>query len=189
MFRRTIRPNSGTIVCASPCRARHHSTRGAEIAKTSKKDVKTPFRHALLVVEEDSPEEALAVEGLLRSGLLGEVEVIRHSGQSIANLLSPGGVSPSLIVLDMSDPSTSALPILRELRSHEHTRYVPVVMLSPEQPEDVIRACLDSGADVVVPKPPDAAVYVEHVTLIAQSWLSLDERPQQNIPTHKPSHW
>jgi CheY-like chemotaxis protein len=145
-----------------------------------------PLRHALLVVEENSLGEALAVKGLLGSGQVNEVEVIRHGGKSIADLLAPNGVSPSLIVLEIDKPETNAMPILRELRSHEHTRYVPIVMLSCEQPEECIREYLNEGVDQVLERPAEPAAYIKHVAIIAEAWLAKDQRPAQNLPKRIP---
>jgi CheY-like chemotaxis protein len=140
----------------------------------------------LLIVEGNSSAETLALKGLLECGQIKEVEVIRHKGQSITDLLAPKGVSPSLIVLEISSPETDAVALLRELRSHEQTRYVPIVMLSPEQPEATLLEYLKEGADQVLETHSEPAAYVKHVCIMAEAWLAVDERPPQNLPTHVP---
>ncbi|MEZ0327582.1 MAG: hypothetical protein ACAH95_16910 [Fimbriimonas sp.] len=145
-----------------------------------------PLRQTLLLVEQGSREEPLAVKAVLGCGVPCEVEVIRHDGHSISDLLAPDGISPQLIILEISGPAGRAIPILRELRSHDRTRHMPVVMLCPEQPQAQIRECLAEGADHYMEKSTEPATYIQHVSLIARSWLALDKRPEQYLPTRPP---
>jgi CheY-like chemotaxis protein len=98
-------------------------------------------------------------------------------------LLSPECPVPDLIVLDFHLPGLSGLEILRELRQHEKTRRVPVVMLSALESSKEISDCLDVGANSCVRKPSDPETCAEHVALIIRYWLTADKRPEQ-VPSH-----
>ena len=70
---------------------------------------------------------------------------------------------PDLIVLDWMLPFLSGIEILRRLRSHEHTRKIPLIMLTAKSEEsDQIRG-LDNGADDYMTKPFSPAELIARI--------------------------
>jgi CheY-like chemotaxis protein len=128
----------------------------------------------LLLVEDNSDDEALSLLAISRSGVPCEVGVVRHGGDALDVLLSPEGPVPSLVVLDFHLPGYNGLEILRAIRSNERTRHVPVVMLSSFESDKQIKECLKEGARSYVLKPTDSQVYIENVGLIIRYWLTVD---------------
>lgn len=60
---------------------------------------------------------------------------------------------PDLVILDWMLPDRSGVDLLRELRSHERTRQLPVIMLTARGTEADRVSGLDAGADDYVVKP------------------------------------
>jgi len=106
---------------------------------------------------------------------------MRHGGEAVEALISANGPVPDLIVLDFHLPGLNGLEILRELRKHDRTRYVPVVMLSSLESDVEVSDCFVEGANSCVKKPDDPQTYVEHVALIVKYWLTVDRRPEKPI--------
>lgn len=134
-------------------------------------------KHSLLLVEDSQDDEALALRAIAHSGVPCDVKVIRHGGEALALLLNDTGPPPTLIVLDFHLPGFNGLEILRELRKHERTKRLPIVMLSSLENESEIKDCLNSGASSFVPKPMDAQAYTDNIALIIRYWLTVDKRP------------
>ena len=62
---------------------------------------------------------------------------------------------PTLILLDLKLPRVDGLEVLRCIRADEHTRRVPVVILTSSREEKDIAACYDLGANSYLRKPID----------------------------------
>ena len=63
------------------------------------------------------------------------------------------GRPPDVIILDVMLPGKSGFDILRELRSHEATKHIPVMMLTARGQEKDRELALRLGADVFMTKP------------------------------------
>lgn len=60
---------------------------------------------------------------------------------------------PDLVILDWMLPDRSGIDLLRDLRSEERTRAVPIIMLTAKSAESDRVSGLDAGADDYVVKP------------------------------------
>jgi len=107
---------------------------------------KPPAR--ILIVEDEAPiAELLCVN--LRHGGFAPVWV--EDGQAAQRALE--AALPDAIVLDWMLPGTSGLQLARRWRESEHTRAVPILMLTARGEERDTIAALDAGADDYITKP------------------------------------
>lgn len=136
------------------------------------------LRRSLFLVEDTQDDEELSLRAISNCGVSCEVEVVRHGGEALRLLISPEGPAPDLIVLDFHLPELNGLDILRELRRHEKTRAVPVVILNAMGSEREMSQCLEAGANSCVQKPLDVLVYLDQVGLIVRYWLTVHKRPE-----------
>jgi two-component system response regulator len=140
-------------------------------------------RRSLLLVEDSTDDEALSLRAISGCGVPCDVRVVRHGGEALDQLLAEEGPIPDLIVLDYHLPGRNGLEILRELRKHEKTRHMPIVMLSALESDGEITACLSEGANSCVQKPVDPRLFIDHVALLTRYWLTVDKRPEQTALT------
>jgi two-component system response regulator len=141
------------------------------------------FAHSLVLVEDNQDDEVLSLKAISASGVSCNVEVIRDGGDALQILLSPEGPTPSLIVLDFHLPCRNGLEILRELRKHEKTRQLPIVMLSELESDKEVMSCLEEGANSCVRKPLDAQAYIDQVALTVRYWLTVHKNPTKEDPS------
>lgn len=64
-------------------------------------------------------------------------------------------VRPDLVLLDIMMPGISGMDLLKELRSHESTRHLPVIILTAYVDEDIKHQALELGANDFLNKPID----------------------------------
>jgi CheY-like chemotaxis protein len=69
---------------------------------------------------------------------------------------------PDATILDVRMPEMDGLEMIRELKDHEETRHIPVVMLSASLRDK--RRALDAGARFFLTKPCRSADLLEAVT-------------------------
>ena len=60
-----------------------------------------------------------------------------------------------LVLLDLNLPDMTGVSILEKIKANEHTRRIPVVVLTTTDDEREIKRCYDLGANVYITKPVD----------------------------------
>lgn len=60
-----------------------------------------------------------------------------------------------LILLDLNLPDMSGTDILEQVKTNQHTRRLPVVILTTTDDQREIQRCYDLGANVYITKPVD----------------------------------
>jgi DNA-binding response OmpR family regulator len=106
-------------------------------------------RLRIAVVEDDEDLAFTLVYNLKKDG---RYEIERFAGGLVALdelLVRP----PDLIVLDLNLPDVDGLTICRELKKHEETRRVPIIMLTARVEERDKLLGFELGADDYVTKP------------------------------------
>jgi two-component system phosphate regulon response regulator PhoB len=73
---------------------------------------------------------------------------------------------PDLIVLDLLLPAVDGLEVCRQLRRDNHTRHVPIVMLTAKTEESDVVAGLELGADDYITKPFSPRILLARVKTV-----------------------
>ena len=104
----------------------------------------------ILVVDDD-----LDILELLKMNLEPEGYNVRTANDGESAVQSACMDPPDLILLDVMMPHKDGLQVIEELKDIEHTKNVPVILLTARgQTEDKVRG-LDTGADDYITKPFD----------------------------------
>jgi len=84
---------------------------------------------------------------------------------------------PKLVLLDLKMPKVNGLDVLRELKSNERTRSIPVVvMTSSNEDRDVVES-YQLGTNAYVVKPVDFPSFTEAVVRLGMFWLLVNKAP------------
>jgi two-component system response regulator len=139
-------------------------------------------RGPILLVEDNADDEALTLRALHKNNVVNEVVVVRDGAEAVAFLYEASRTGqpdrlPQLVLLDLKLPKIDGLQVLKLLREDEHTRRIPVVILSSSNEERDIVQSYDLGANSYVCKPVDFAVFSEAVRQVGLYWLWLNEPP------------
>jgi len=113
-------------------------------------------RSQLLVIDDDR-KIAKAVSVRLQAA--GYEVRVAHDGE--AGLAAAIEQVPDAIVLDLRMPKLDGMSVLNELRAREHTRHVPVVVLSASAVDK--SSALDAGAHYFLSKPHDPKVLLASI--------------------------
>ncbi len=138
----------------------------------------------VLLVEDNPDDEALTLRALRKHNLANDIVVARDGQEALDFLFAEGDYSerdksilPQVILLDLKLPKVDGLQVLERLRAAEHTRHVPVVVLtSSNQEQDMIRS-YDLGANSYVRKPVDFEQFLEAARQLGLYWLVLNDVP------------
>jgi signal transduction histidine kinase len=120
----------------------------------------------ILLVEDNTSDEKLAVLAFERCGVANDVIVVRDGAAALDYLLGTREhagqrVLPTVVLLDLKLPRTHGLEVLRRIRADERTTLLPVVVLTTsKEDEDVLRH-YSVGANAYVRKPLDFDKFAE----------------------------
>jgi CheY-like chemotaxis protein len=123
----------------------------------------------ILVVEDDPGHARLIEMNLRRAGISNDIQWF-EDGQKVVDFLLQekpyGGSGPSkpvLLLLDLNLPVLDGYQVLERIRSHEHTRHVPVAILTTTDDEREVTRCYELGCNVYITKPVDYDKFAEAV--------------------------
>src|SRR6516165_1570561 len=112
----------------------------------------------ILIIED---ERALTDVLTYNLGREGFETVVANDGQE--GLRKAQTLLPDLIILDLMLPVLNGLEVCRELRAGEHTRAIPIVMLTAKAEETDQVVGFSLGADDYVTKPFSVKVLLQRL--------------------------
>jgi CheY-like chemotaxis protein len=138
----------------------------------------------ILLVEDNPDDELFTIQALQDNNIRNEV-VVAHDGVEALDYLFGTGqnhgrdlkMMPQLILLDLKLPRLDGFEVLRQLRMHERTKLLPVVILtSSVEDQDIVNG-YTLGANSYIRKPVDFDQFVLAVRQLGLYWLILNEGP------------
>jgi CheY-like chemotaxis protein len=144
---------------------------------------------AILLVEDNPDDEALTLRALRRHNVTNQV-IVAHDGAEALDWLFVTGthadrdpnIVPQVILLDLKLPKVDGLEVLRRIRADDHTKLLPVVILTSSKEEEDILNGYRLGANSYVRKPVDFVEFTDAVRQLGLFWLLLNEPPTRPGP-------
>ncbi|TAN42532.1 MAG: response regulator [Nitrospirae bacterium] len=141
----------------------------------------------ILLVEDNPDDVELTLRAFKKNNIVNEVIVARDGIEALDYLFATGAYegrditdTPAVILLDLKLPKMDGIEVLKRLRGNEHTRLLPVVILtSSKEDKDLINGYL-FGCNSYIRKPVDFVQFSEAVKELGIYWILLNELP----PTH-----
>lgn len=141
-------------------------------------------RAYILMVEDNPDDEELVLRALKKNNILNPVVITRDGRQALDYLFAQGDHQgrdtddkPVLVLLDLKLPKVNGLEVLRQIRSHELTRRLPVVILTSSREEQDVANGYDLGVNSYICKPVDFSEFSEAIRQLGMYWLLLNEPP------------
>jgi two-component system, response regulator len=138
-------------------------------------------RQILLLIEDNPYDQVLTLRAFHKSSG-ASVVVARDGYEALRYLLGDDGGAalgdlPTLIILDLKLPRMDGFEVLRRLRAHWRTRFLPVVILSSSLEERDLARCYALGANSYLRKPVDFVEFVAVASTVGSYWLGLNQPP------------
>jgi two-component system response regulator len=148
------------------------------------------LRPILLV--EDSPRDAeLILNALAGNALATEVVHVRDGAEALDYLYRRGpfgGLTddePAFVLLDLKLPKVDGLEVLRQIKSDEALKTLPVVMMTSSRQEQDLVSSYALGANAYVVKPMKFQQFVDAVKRVSGFWAVINEVPERRRRTEQ----
>ncbi|MCB2178395.1 response regulator [bacterium] len=139
------------------------------------------FMEILLV--EDNPGDARLIEEALKENKI-KVNLFKVTDgiEAMAFLNKEGKyaqmVTPDLILLDLNMPRMDGRAVLKEVKSHEMLKRIPIVILTTSSAEEDILRSYNLHANAYVTKPVDLNQFIKIVHELEEFWFTIVKLPQ-----------
>jgi CheY-like chemotaxis protein len=144
-----------------------------------------PKDQIILLVEDNPDDERLTLMGFKENHIANDIVVVRDGAEAIDFLMLTGPYAdrdprkvPQVIVLDLKLPKIDGIEVLRHIRTHESTKFIPVVILTSSKEEKDLVESYKLGVNAYVQKPIDFDEFTQAVKHLGMFWLLLNEVPQ-----------
>lgn len=135
----------------------------------------------ILLVEDTMQDAELALEALAEHSLTDTIVHARDGAEALDYLHRRGSFAgrpagnPVLIILDLKLPKVDGIEVLQELRSDDHLRHIPVVVLTSSREERDMIESYRLGVNAYVVKPVNFAEFMKAVREVGAFWAIVNE--------------
>lgn len=136
----------------------------------------------ILLVEDNPYEAELAIRGLKKHNFANNLHHIDDGAEALDFIFGRGKYvdhteTPKLILLDIKLPRIDGIEILRQIKSNEKTRSIPVVVLTSSKENQDVKACYELGVNSYIVKPVDFDSFAKAVAELGMYWMLLNTAP------------
>lgn len=138
----------------------------------------------ILLVEDNPDDEELTLRALKKNNIRNEIVVARDGVEALDYLFGKGKYqgrdtsdTPQLILLDLKLPKIDGIEVLKQIRSDDRTKLLPVVILTLSKEQQDLVNGYSYGANSYIRKLVNFKEFIEAVGQLGLYWLVLNECP------------
>ena len=141
----------------------------------------------ILLVEDDAKDVELTLTALEEYNLANEVVVVHDGVEALDYLYYRGafqrrsGDNPAVMLLDLKLPLIDGLEVLKQVKSDEKLKMIPVVVLTSSREESDMVASYKLGVNAYVVKPVDFHEFVNSIKELGIFWAVVNEPPPGSV--------
>jgi len=144
-----------------------------------------PHSVDVLLVEDSIDDAELIIWQLKRHHMYNNLVHLKDGEEALEFLFAIGKFDnarnthslPKIILLDIQMPKVNGMEVLKDIKSDERTRAIPVIILTSSNQHPDIRACYDLGANSYIVKPLNFERFSESIRNLGYYWLLLNQAP------------
>ncbi len=139
-----------------------------------------------ILLAEDNPDDVeLTLAGLTKLNLANDIVVARDGAEALDYLHCRGKYAarnkgnPAVVLLDLNMPKVDGLEVLREIKSTQNFKSIPVVMITSSTQENDLARSYDLGVNAYVVKPVNYREFISAVRQVGAFWAVVNEPPPE----------
>jgi DNA-binding response OmpR family regulator len=141
----------------------------------------------ILIVEDDPKDVELTLTALEEYNLANEVVVTGNGADALDYLYCRGkygtrsSENPAVMLLDLKLPKVDGLEVLKQVKSDENLKMIPVVVLTSSREEKDMVASYKLGVNAYVVKPVDFHEFVNAIRELGIFWAIINAPPPGSV--------
>ena len=141
----------------------------------------------ILMVDDDPKDVEQTMTALEGYNLANEVIVTRDGEEALDYLYRRGKYiarssdHPAVILLDLKLPKIDGLEVLRQVKSDDNLKMIPVVVLTSSREEKDLVSSYKLGVNAYVVKPVDFHEFVNAIKELGVFWAIINAAPPGSI--------
>ncbi|VAW81782.1 hypothetical protein MNBD_GAMMA13-835 [hydrothermal vent metagenome] len=141
----------------------------------------------ILLIEDNPGDIELVRVGFHEARIANRLDVI-SDGQEAIEFFCNANTMPDLVLLDINLPKVKGIEILKQIRSMDVSKNIPVIMLTSSDAEADVIGSYAGHANSFITKPVDVDKFLDVVTSIEEFWLSVVKLPQRQSVQQNPEY-
>jgi two-component system response regulator len=136
----------------------------------------------VLLVEDNMHDAELTIRSLKKVNLASKLFHVKDGAEALDFIYAQGDYAirradnwPKLIILDIKMPKVDGIEVLRQLKSNELTKTIPVVIMTSSKEEQDIVTSYNLGVNSYVVKPVNFADFAKAVAELGLYWLIINQ--------------
>ena len=132
----------------------------------------------ILLVEDNMHDAELTIRSLRKVNLANKLIHVKDGAEALDFIFARGTFAhrqmenkPKVILLDIKMPKVDGIEVLRQIKSNEETKSIPVVIMTSSKEEQDIITSYDLGVNSYVVKPVDFEGFAKAVSELGFYWL------------------
>lgn len=139
----------------------------------------------ILLVEDNSHDAEMTIRSLRKVNLANKLVHLKDGAEALDFIFAKGAFAgrqienkPKVILLDIKMPKVDGIEVLRQIKSNNITKAIPVVIMTSSKEEQDIIASYNLGVNSYVVKPVDFEGFAKAVAELGFYWLMINELPE-----------
>jgi two-component system response regulator len=135
-------------------------------------------RVEILLVEDNPHDAEMTIRALKKSNLANRLIHVKDGAEALDFIFSKGAFAdrniedkPRVILLDIKMPKVDGIEVLRQIKSNDNTKTIPVVIMTSSKEEQDIITSYNLGVNSYVVKPVDFEGFAKAVSELGFYWL------------------
>lgn len=140
----------------------------------------------VLLVEDNPTDAELAIRALKKHNLANRLVWVKDGAEALDFIHAQGAYAdragkciPKVVLLDLRLPKVDGIEVLRQLKSDEHTRTVPVVVLTSSKEDRDVTESYRLGVNSYISKPVEFEEFAKTVAELGFYWLMTNRVPAE----------
>lgn len=139
-------------------------------------------RVEVLLVEDNLHDAEMTIRALRKVNLANRLIHLKDGAEALDFIFAKGIFAerdvenkPKVILLDIKMPKVDGIEVLRQIKSNDATKTIPVVIMTSSKEEQDIITSYDLGVNSYVVKPVDFEGFAKAVSELGLYWLIINQ--------------
>lgn len=138
----------------------------------------------ILLVEDNPLDAELILRALRKQNIANPLSLVEDGAQALDFVFCRGEFAardvnspPKVILLDLKLPKVDGLEVLKQIKSDESTKSIPVVVVTSSDEDPDIKMAYALGVNSYVVKPVSSDAFIDAMSKLGLYWLLVNRVP------------